>query len=394
MRTNTGTGTLRGALLGIILAAACTHMSFAADFDISGDWINSGAAAYGQTAPGETVSFHEGKCNLITSADAYQLTGNAKSGYILTVSNFLSDPVPFSVKSEGADTIELTAEDGTVLSLSRNTGVSSGDVQTEADSEAPAGQEPQTENGTQPVPAVLFHILEPEADFQAAGEQNYVNSLPAPEMYSFGGKDKKAFYQVLNEKVQQYSLGFFYFVDPMGAIPDYSYLTGVLWTQFADLSGNGDNEFAILYGSPETHAAAEPLNILEIYDYRSSGAALIYSCALRTDFLPRHVFYEGHSCLFVQNANGDYKLLTMIDSQIHELHSLTTDGSIFLKDGNFVSEAVYLSTCNEWMILPGGTGKEIKVLSITEAGTGYDAQHLYVNTSIIKTLEELTGIRG
>lgn len=398
---------IQWVIIGIILLLTFSQKNFAADFDISGEWTNCGSTAYGQCSPGKTVIFQDGKCNLNTSADSYSLESGNAGDYTLMVSNFLDASIILSVKVLSMDSIELTAKDGTVVSLIRNES-SAADVSkdnTTSKESTPAENKEsemselqqdaaQAVSPPQPAGSVVLRVSDPAERFYETGVQNIVDSLPAPEAFSFPGKDEKAFYQILREKVRGYSLGFSYYIDAAGSIPEYADLTGVMWALFDDLSGNGDPEFAVLYRAADTVANGVPYSVLDIYDYHADGPSLMYSGALVSGFLPGYVSYEGYPCLFVQELNGDYKLLTLRDGAISELHSATTDGKTYVVDGNPVSQDDYWNTCNTWSSLPRENSQEIKVLAITDTATGYDAQDIYVNQDVIKTLENVTGLKA
>ena len=398
---------IQWVIIGIILLLAFSQKSFAAVFDISGEWTNCGITTYGQCSPGKTVNFQDGKCDLNTSSDSYTLESGKAGDYTLTISNFLNASIILSVKVLSSDSIELTAKDGTVVNLIRNES-SAADASEDStasreskpaenkESELSELQQDAAESASTPQPSgsVVLRVSDPAERFYETGMQNTVDSLPAPEAFSFPGKDEKAFYQILREKVRGYSLGFSYYVDAAGSIPEYSDLTGVLWALFDDLSGNGDPEFAVQYRASDTVANGVPYSVLDIYDYHADGPSLMYSEALASGFLPGYVSYEGYPCLFIQELNGDYKLLTLRDGAISELHSATTDGNTYIVDGYSVSQDDYWNTCNTWSSLPRENSQEIKVLAITDTATGYDAQDIYVNQDVIKTLENVTGLKA
>ncbi len=415
---------IQWVIIGIILLLTFSQKSFAAGFDISGEWTNCGTTAYGQCTPGKTVNFQDGKCDLNTSSDSYTLESGKAGDYTLTISNFLNASIILSVKVLDTDNIELTTQDGIVVSLMRNgsgaakvvssntpaeeskeagnngtkEGVRENSSDVPAPVQSPIQEEtslPEMQQETEPAPSapqpegpVTLRVADPVERFNETGVQNVVSSLPDPEFLSFPGKDEKAFYQVLDDMVHLYSLGFSYYVDTAGSIPEYSYLTGVQWALFDDLSGNDDPEFAILYRTSGT----DGYYVLDIYDYHTDGPALMYSRALAPGFLPGYVSYEGYLCLFVQELSGDYKLLTIRDGAISELHSATTDGKTCLVDGYTVSQDVYLKTCNTWISLPRENSQEIKVLAITDSAIGYEERDIYINQDVIETIEKLTGI--
>lgn len=228
--------------------------------------------------------------------------------------------------------------------------------------------------------ACLVTIAAPaaEAGFDSSDYQPG-SLLPDPSAIVFQRKDGQGFYGVLKNRCDAYGINSAF----PAAAGSFDY--GVMWARYADLSGNDDPEFALCYRDPNTPADAGQLNItLEIYDYYSDGPSMVYQTKISS--IPRCITMDGRNCLLVEDSGGT-KVLTMIDSTISELHSISANynNNTYVHDGQPIPDREYDRVSSSWDTIPSQTQDGVIYYQ------GADGADHLMNADLYDAVKAMTG---